>query len=222
MRPLMICLHAAESNVEIIEQSLADISFEISHVVDTYLLKMIREQRPFNEQKDYAFNKIIELIEQRPAFILITCTNYIVLLDQIELNTNIPILKIDELLFEQLKEVQAPIKLLFTNKQTIEGTMARLKQTIPSELDIEVIFIPEVFDWYLASDRLRHDQKVLSTLLELDTSQHIIAVAQLSMANSAASYSKLSGNVALSPVTALKNKALLKVNVDIKETTEPP
>ena len=205
MRPLMICLHAAESNVEIIEQSIADISFEIRHVVDTYLLKMIREQRPFNEQKDYAFNKIIELIEQRPAFILITCTNYIVLLDQIELNTNIPILKIDELLFEQLKEVQAPIKLLFTNKQTIEGTMARLKQTIPSELDIEVIFIPEVFDWYLAGDRLRHNQKVLSTLLELDASQHIIAVAQLSMANSAESYSKLSGNVALSPLSAFKN-----------------
>ena len=206
MRPLMICLHAAESNVEIIEQSLSDIPFEIYHVVDTYLLTMIREQRPFNEQKDYAFNKIMELIEQQPTFILITCTNYIVLLDQIELETNIPILKIDELLFEQLKEVQAPIKMLFTNKQTIEGTMARLKQTIPSELDIEVIFIPEVFDWYLAGDRLRHDQKVLSTLLELDASQHIIAVAQLSMANSAESYSKLSGKLVLSPVTAFKNK----------------
>lgn len=205
MRPLMICLHAAESNVEIIEQSLSDIPFEIYHVVDTYLLTMIREQRPFNEQKDYAFNKIMELIEQRPTFILITCTNYIVLLDQIELKTNIPILKIDELLFEQLKEVQAPIKMLFTNKQTIEGTMARLKQTIPSELDIEVIFIPEVFDWYLAGDRLRHDQKVLSTLLELDASQHIIVVAQLSMANSAESYSQLSEKLILSPVTAFKN-----------------
>ena len=205
MRPLIICLHAAESNVGIIEQSLADRSFEISHVVDTYLLKMIREQRPFNEQKEYAFSKIIALVEQQPAFILITCTNYIVLLDLIELETNIPILKIDELLFAQLKDVQKPIKMLFTNKQTIEGTMARLKQTLSAELDIEVIFIPEVFDWYLAGDTLRHDQKVLSTLLELDASQHIIAVAQLSMANSVERYSKLSGNVALSPLTAFKN-----------------
>ena len=110
MRPLLICLHAAESNVDIIEQSLADRSFKIRHVVDTYLLKMIREQRPFNEQKEYAFSKIIELIEQQPTFILITCTNYIVLLEHIEFETNIPILKIDELLFTQLKEVQQPIK----------------------------------------------------------------------------------------------------------------
>ena len=205
MHPLIICLHAAESNVDILEQSLADRSFEIRHVVDTYLLTMIREQRPFNEQKDYAFNKIMALIEQQPEFILITCTNYIVLLDQIEIETNIPILKIDELLFAQLKEVQKPIKMLFTNKQTVEGTMARLKQTLSAELDIEVIFIPEVFDWYLAGDKLRHDQKVLSTLLELDASQHIIAVAQLSMANSAERYSKLSGNVVLSPLSAFKN-----------------
>ena len=213
MHPLMICLHAAESNVEIMEQSLCDLPFEIRHVVDTYLLNMIREQRPSNEQKYYAFNKIMDLIEQQPAFILITCTNYIVLLDQIELDTNIPILKIDELIFKQLKEVQAPIKMLFTNKQTIEGTMARLKQMISSELDIEVIFIPEVFDWYLAGDKLRHDQKVLSTLLELDTSQHIIAVAQLSMANSAENYSKLSGKLVLSPVTAFKNSIVFnKVN----------
>ena len=205
MRPLIVCLHAAESNVGIIEHSLADRSFEIRHVVDTYLLTIIREQRPFNEQKEYAFSKIIALVEQQPAFILITCTNYIVLLDLIELETNIPILKIDELLFAQLKDVQKPIKMLFTNKQTIEGTMARLKQTLSAELDIEVIFIPEVFDWYLAGDTLRHDQKVLSTLLELDASQHIIAVAQLSMANSVERYSKLSGNVALSPLTAFKD-----------------
>lgn len=205
MRPLMICLHAAKSNAEIIDHLLHDMSFEIRHVVDTYLLEMIREQSCFNKQKDYAFHKIMELVEQQPSFILITCTNYIVLLDQIELETSIPILKIDELLFEQLKEVQAPIKILFTNKQTIEGTMARLKQAIPSELDIEVIFISKVFDWYLADDKLRHDQKVLSTLLDLDASQNIIVVAQLSMANSADKYSKLSGYLVLSPVTAIRN-----------------
>ena len=87
--------------------------------------------------------------------------------------------------------------------------MARLKQTLPSKLDIEVIFIPEVFDWYLAGDKLRHDQKVLNTLLELDATQNILVVAQLSMANSANKYSKLSGNLALSPVTALRNLILV-------------
>lgn len=210
MQPLLICLHASESNIEIVEQSLFDTPFQVQHVVDTYLLSMIREERPFNEQQDYAFCKVMDLIEQQPDFIFITCTNYIVLLDHIEIETNIPILKIDELLFEQLKEVQGPIKILFTNKQTIEGTMSRLKQTISPQTDIEVIFIPEVFDWYLAGDKKRHDQKVLDALLKLDTPHHILAVAQLSMTRSAENYSQLSKKQVLSPVTAFKKRGFFK------------
>ena len=206
MCPSIICLHAAESNVEIMEQSLSETPFHINHIVDTYLLKMIREQRPLSEQKEYAFQKITSIIEQQPDFIFITCTNYIVLLEQMDLETTIPLLKIDDLLFEQLEEIQVPIKILFTNKQTIEGTMTRLEQRIPSILDIEVIFIPDVFDWYIAGDKIRHDQKVQSILLDLDSPQHVLAVAQLSMAKSAENYSKNSGKQVLSPITSLKNK----------------
>lgn len=127
MRPLMICLHASELNIEIMERSLHEMPFEVRHVVDTHLLHIIREQQSLAEQKNYIFTKMMELIEQEPALILVTCTNYIVLLEQMELVTSIPILKIDELLFEQLKSSHLPLKILFTNKQTIEGTMTRLK-----------------------------------------------------------------------------------------------
>jgi len=202
----MICLHAAESNIEIMEQALSDTPIQIQHEVDSHLLKLIREERPFHEQKDYAYKKIMALTEQQPDFILITCTNYIVLVDHIDSEIHIPLLKIDELLFDQLKEAQMPIKLIFTNKQTIAGTMARLKQTISPKVDIEVIFIPEVFDWYLSGDKNRHDQKLFNTLHELDTPQTILAVAQLSMANCAERYSQLSGKQVLSPITAIKNK----------------
>ncbi|MEK4629225.1 hypothetical protein MKZ17_13550 [Solibacillus sp. FSL R7-0682] len=204
MRPLMICLHASELNIEIMERSLHEMPFEVRHVVDTHLLHIIREQQSLAEQKNYIFTKMMELIEQEPALILVTCTNYIVLLEQMELVTSIPILKIDELLFEQLKSSHLPLKILFTNKQTIEGTMTRLKKYISPERESEVVFIPEVFDWYLAGEKLAHDQKVLNTLLELDTYENTVVVAQLSMANIAEIYSKLSGDVVLSPVTAIK------------------
>jgi hypothetical protein len=204
MRPLMICLHASESNIEIMERSLHGMPFDVRHVVDTHLLNIIREQKPLAEQKSYAKTKIMELVKQEPALILVTCTNYIVLLDQIAPFTNIPILKIDELLFEQLKGIQSPIKMLFTNKHTIDGTIARLKKYISTEIELEVVYIPDVFDWYLAGDKLGHDQKVLSTLLELDTYENTVVVAQLSMANIAEIYSKLSGDVVISPITAIK------------------
>ncbi len=209
MRPLMLCLHAAESNIEIINQSLQDTDFVLNHVVDTHLLTLIREQHPFDYQKEYALNIIMSLIEQQPSCILVTCTNYIVLLDQLKFETSIPILKLDELLFEQLAKVRTPIKILFTNEQTIKGTMTRLKQSCPFNLSIEAIFIPEIFEWYIKGEKQRHDKQLLSTLLNLNASEYTIAVAQLSMVSGAQAYSKLTSINVLTPITAFNENILI-------------
>lgn len=204
MRPRMICLHASEANVEIIDRETKELPFDIQHVVDTHLLSMIRTQQPRELQQAYVVEKLNELMLQEPALIFVTCTNYVVLLDELTISTPIPILKIDEMLFEQMKGITNPIKILFTNNETIPGTMKRLRQFISEDAELEVLHIPDVFEWYLAGETLKHDQKVLSTLLELDTYENTVVVAQLSMARIASIYSKLSGNQVLSPVTALK------------------
>lgn len=205
MRLRMICLHASKANIEIMAREMKDMPFEIQHEVDSHLLTMIRTKQPIELQKAYVLEKLNELMSQEPAIIFVTCTNYVVLLDELNIRTHIPILKIDEVLFEQIKEVNNPVKMLFTNKETMPGTMKRLHQVIMKDNEIEAMHIPNAFDYYLAGDTLKHDQKVLSTLLELGTYGKTIVVAQLSMARIAAIYSKLSGNQVLSPVTALKD-----------------
>lgn len=204
MRPRMICLHATEANIEIIDREMKEMPFDIKHEVDTHLLSMIRAKQPLELQKAYVVEKLNKLTLQEPALLFVTCTNYVALLDEINVTTHIPILKIDEVLYEQLKGIHNPIKMLFTNKETIRGTMQRFRQFVSEEVEVEVLHIPDVFDWYLAGDTLRHDQKVLMTLLELDAYENTVVVAQLSMSRIASIYSKLSGNEVLSPVTALK------------------
>ncbi len=204
MRPRMICLHASEANVEIIDREMKEMPFDIKHEVDTHLLSMIRTKQPLELQKAYVVEELNKLTLQEPALLFVTCTNYVALLDEINVTTQFPILKIDEILYEQLKDIHNPIKMLFTNKETIRGTMQRFRQFVSQDVEVEVLHIPDVFDWYLAGDTLRHDQKVLTTLLELDAYENTVVVAQLSMSRIASIYSKLSGNEVLSPVTALK------------------
>ena len=204
MRPRMICLHASEANIEIIDREMKEMPFDIKHEVDTHLLSMIRTKQPLELQKAYVVEELNKLTLQEPALLFVTCTNYVALLDEINVTTHFPILKIDEILYEQLKNIHNPIKMLFTNKETIRGTMQRFRQFVSQDVEVEVLHIPDVFDWYLAGDTLRHDQKVLTTLLELDAYENTVVVAQLSMSRIASIYSKLSGNEVLSPVTALK------------------
>lgn len=205
MQPLMICLHAANSNIEIIDRAIQGLPFRIQHEVDLTLIQLIRTKEPLEIQKAYVQRKLHDLLRDEPAFIFITCTNYVALLDQFKLTLPVPIVKIDEILFEQMKDIQTPIQMLFSNKETIPGTMKRLHQFIPTGLDIEIVQISDVFEWFLAGHKLEHDQKVLSKLLELATFEKTIIVAQLSMANVTEIYGKLSGNPVITPISALRS-----------------
>lgn len=206
MRQTIICLHAAEGNVEVIEAALQDEPFEMQHEVDTQLLTMIREGESVEGQLAYVATRMNELIAREPAFIFVTCTNYIVLLDQIEVSANVPILKIDELLFQAIAQVQTPIKLLFSNEQTIEGTMERLTSYVKRTMDVEVVLIPDIFDLYIAGNKNAHDRALQRVLAELsgDSDGKLLVVAQLSMAPAAAAFSRTSGVEVLTPLTAIK------------------
>lgn len=205
MRQSIICLHAAEGNVDVVESALQDGPFDMQHEVDTKLLTMIREGEPVEKQLEYVAARMNELIVREPAFIFVTCTNYIVLLDQIELSASVPIVKIDELLFQTIEQEHKPIKLLFSNEQTIEGTMARLTDYVKRPIDVEIILIPNIFDLYIADKKNEHDlelQRVLAELSDVEDGKMMV-VAQLSMAPAAAEFSRTTGVVVLTPLTAI-------------------
>lgn len=202
--PMMLCLHASQANTAVIDNALKHLPININHHVDEELIHMIRQGKSQEILRLRVLEQLHGLIDQQPDFILITCTNYIVLLEDISFECHIPVLKIDEVLFKQLDDIQEPLKIVFTNEATIQGTMGRLQRFCQKEHEIEIIFIEEVFKWYLAGDLVSHNQKVLDTLLTLDAASHTIAVAQLSLGYAAEMYNHSANKKVISPLGALE------------------
>ena len=84
-----------------------------------------------NFQESDAQRKVKEQIEWiaqcQVDAILITCTNYIAILQEDQLSISVPIIKIDEPFFDYICNIGQPQTILFTNPATVEGTMERLK-----------------------------------------------------------------------------------------------
>ena len=124
------CLHAHYSNIEYIENALSPFNIELIHFVDPALMYRVTSDENFQESD--AQNKVKEQIEWiakcNVDAILITCTNYIAILQEDQLSISVPIIKIDEPYFDYICNIQQPQTILFTNPATVDGTMERLKQ----------------------------------------------------------------------------------------------
>ena len=98
------CLHAHYSNIEYIENAFAPYNIELIHFVDPGLMNQVTKNKNFRESE--AQRKVIEQIEWiaqcQVDAILITCTNYIALLQEDQLSTSVPIIKIDEPFFDYI------------------------------------------------------------------------------------------------------------------------
>jgi hypothetical protein len=186
------CLHAHHSNITYIEQA-AFSKVELIHFVDPGLMNRISNDKSFDLGK--AKHKVIEQIEwiaqSGVDVILITCTNYITLLEEEHLQTSIPIIKIDEPFFSHLCKITQPQILLFTNPATVEGTMNRLKQfaawqnqPVP---DIEVLVIGNSFELLMQGDKEQYSDVIADYIrAHLESNPDTkISVAQLSMVEAA-------------------------------------
>lgn len=183
------CLHAHYSNIEYIQNALATDKLEFVHFVDPGLMSRIQADKVFDEIT--AKNKVIEQMEwisqASVDAILITCTNYIALLDEDRLKTSIPIIKIDEPFFDSICEITEPQVLLFTNPATVEGTMRRLHafasahgKPIPNT---ETHVIENTFELIMQGKKEQYVAEVssyISGLITMDKNKKI-SVAQLSM-----------------------------------------
>ena len=98
------CLHAHYSNIEYIENAFAPYNIELIHFVDPGLMNQVTKNKNFRESE--AQRKVIEQIEWiaqcQVDAILITCTNYIALLQEDQLSITVPIIKIDEPFFDYI------------------------------------------------------------------------------------------------------------------------
>jgi glutamate racemase len=183
------CLHAHHSNIAYMQQALASNERELIHFVDPGLMTRLTSDDQFNVED--AQDKVIEQLEwiarTKVDAILITCTNYVALLDESRLKTAIPIIKIDEPFFRYLCDLTEKQILVFTNQATVDGTMKRLNDYADLHgktlSPIEIHVIEQAFELIMQGDKEQYDLIVsdyLRRLLEAGRNQ-TISVAQLSM-----------------------------------------
>ncbi|WDV06622.1 hypothetical protein [Lysinibacillus irui] len=214
MKKRIGCLHAHYSNIEYIERTFQnDEDMELLHFVDPGVMQQVSKgmgdvARKVKEQIEWIASCDVDAI-------LITCTNYIALLqDDATVDSSIPIIKIDELYFESICKVQQPITILFTNPMTVEGTMARLHQYAKHhEKSVTVVakVIENTFDLIMQGKKEAYSDAILQTLLSLTDEQRLISVAQLSMVDAAQQFEEqtaISVIHPLKPLVAVVKKSL--------------
>jgi len=215
------CLHAHYSNIEYIDNALSSYDIELIHFVDPALMYRVTSDENFKEAN--AQNKVKEQIEWiaqcNVDAILITCTNYIAILQEEQLSISVPIIKIDEPYFEYICNIQQPQTILFTNPATVKGTMDRLNQYAynhQKSVDIEVIVINNAFELIMQGLKQEYNQEISKFLNEIIKRDEIISVAQLSMVDASKEVEYKTSKPIINPLDTLISSVVSQLKLDKK------
>nr|WP_218781126.1 hypothetical protein [Bacillus sp. EB106-08-02-XG196] len=203
MKKKIGCLHAHYSNIDYIESAFSAYDLELSHYVDPGLLYRLKNAQVSEAEKKVK-DQIEWIAESGVDAILITCTNYIALLNR-QHEVDIPIIKIDEPYFEALCKTEQPQTILFTNPDTVSGTMNRLQQYAKHHqktLDIEVMVIENTFDLIMSGKNEEYQNAVYHYVKQLDSNRSL-SVAQLSMVAAAQQVEQETSQTIINPLNTL-------------------
>lgn len=215
------CLHAHYSNIEYIENALAPFNIELVHFVDPGLMDRLTSDQNFHEaDAQLRVKEQIEWIAQSNIdAILITCTNYIAILQEDQLSISVPIIKLDEPFFDFVCTIQEPQTLIFTNPATVEGTMERFKyfaDIYQKTLNIEVIVLDNTFELIMQGLKEEYNQEVSKILEQLINEDRVISVAQLSMVDAAQLVEAKTGSSITNPLKTLVTSIVKELNLKEK------
>jgi len=181
------CLHAHYSNIDYIEQAFQSFQdIELKHFVDPGLIHHVAKgtcglSLKVKEQVEWIASCDVDAI-------LITCTNYIALLQEDQLSLSIPMIKIDEPFFKTICEVTQPQIILFTNPATVDGTMERLYQYAKlhnKSINVQAQVIANTFELIMQGEKQAYNNAILQYFQEIMNDNLFISVAQLSMVEAA-------------------------------------
>lgn len=225
MKKRLACIHAHYSNIEYIENALSPFDLELTHFVDPALMERISSDDNFSvvDAQKKVREQIEWIAESKVDAILITCTNYIVNLQEDQLSINVPIIKIDEPFFDYIINVNKPQTLLFTNPATVEGTLQRLRNHAnihKGTLDIEALVINDTFDLIMQGLKEEYNKEVYKFIQQIiQDEKRVISVAQLSMVDSAEQVENKTNKTIMNPLSTLipsiVSQLKLKKNVNL-------
>lgn len=210
MRKRLGCLHAHHSNISYIDNALKPYDVETVHFVDPALYLRIANDEHFLPSD--AFAKVKEQVswmaECELDAILVTCTNYIAVLQDETHTGSIPILKIDEPYFDRLCQFTSPQIVVFTNPDTVAGTVQRLKRhttKLGRALELQVQVLDGTFPLIMQGKTEEYLLEVADGLERLmkDEPGKRISVAQLSMVEAAVQVQQRTSQEIVNPLTSL-------------------
>ncbi|MGE7952904.1 hypothetical protein [Lysinibacillus xylanilyticus] len=215
LRKKLGCLHAHHSNIEYIEHAFQNIeNVELVHFVDPGLIQQISKG---TEGLAFKVKEQLEWMESCDMdAILITCTNYIAVLEEELLELSIPIIKIDEPYFETICEENQPQTILFTNPETVEGTMKRLQQYAEQHgksIDVVTKVIDNTFELIMQGKKEAYNNAIIQTFHDIAREQRRISVAQLSMVEAAQQFEKESASTITHPLKSLVKSVMGLIEV---------
>ncbi|MBZ4225900.1 hypothetical protein [Bacillus wiedmannii] len=222
LRKKLGCLHAHYSNIEYIENALSPFNIELIHFVDPALMYRVTSNENFQESD--AQSKVrqqIEWISQcNVDAILITCTNYIAILQEDQLSISVPIIKIDEPFFDYICNIQQPQTILFTNPATVEGTVERLKHHANNHqksLDLEFIVINSTFELLMQGLKEEYNQQIAKFLNQIiKDEKKVISVAQLSMVDASQQVEYKTSKSIINPLNTLVSYIVNQLKLEKK------
>ncbi|WP_144532124.1 hypothetical protein [Bacillus pumilus] len=214
------CLHAHPSNQSYIEDVFGDTDIELHHTVDSSFIERAAQDPDFtpHKQQTYAINKLMK--EDEADIILLTCTQYIAALGDHQHHFKQPIVSIDEPLFALICQRKGPLQLVFSNPDTVEGTMERLESYAKGhgkQIDAEVMVMEGVFHLCLNGDLHAYEEQIKNQLRRCMKKGGDICVMQLSMVHATQQMIEETGVSIIHPLSSLKQYVLQTISALKKE-----
>jgi len=128
---------------------------------------------------------LVALAEQAGArLVLLSCTAYSPVADQVQAQSDIPVLKIDELMVREALGRARRIGLVATvpaGLQMQEQLIRQLAAEIGCDVELDTVLRPEAFKALSAGRRDEHDGLVLAAVEDLASRNELVMLAQASM-----------------------------------------
>lgn len=162
------CLHVHHGNIPYLDEALASLGAVGVHYVDPGLLARITGDATFSDAdgRTRAADQLVWMAAAGADALVVTCTAYAALVEA-DLQIGVPVLVIDEPLFEQICSADAPRRLFFTNPATVEPTMARLNEFAAARgvtTEFEAELIPDAFELFVSGRPAEHDDLLADRL----------------------------------------------------------
>ncbi|ULL18810.1 hypothetical protein DVH26_32865 [Paenibacillus sp. H1-7] len=186
------CYHAHYSNIDYIQQAMEPFDVELVHFVDPGFDRRKSDAAfPVETAQARIQDTLVWVESAHVDAILVTCTFFTAHMpDSDALPVSIPVVRIDDPLFEAICAEGRPPLLVFTNPATVDGTVRRLIQYAEGrgmELPVRTHLLEGTFDILMRGDKETYLSKVTEGLMNLaaEHPDHQLWAAQLSMAGAA-------------------------------------